>query len=390
MSVVFSVSQVGNYLKQILDDSMLNNISIVGEVGSITKSGNAIYFTLKDESSSLQCVTFNDISLDILYKGAKIIVIGTPRYYVKGGYLNINVVSAKLYGKGELYEKFLELKEKLQNEGLFERKRAIPFLVKKIGVVSSETGAVIQDIINVSTRRNDSINIVLYPVKVQGIGAVQEIVNGINYFSKEKNVDVIIVARGGGSFEDLEPFNSEEVARATFNSSIPVVSAVGHETDYSIIDFVSDLRAPTPSAAAELVTLDKEYEINRLHNIYENIKNNVIKNYSLKNQDIKSLSEQLYDREKYLLNSKQVLIFDEKDSLETNIENCLRRLNFNCNLEEQRLLGNNPKNILNKGYCKVEKNKKSVKSCKNLKINDLLTINFSDGVVESQIKKIDK
>ena len=259
-----SVTQISTYFKQIFDaEELLQNISVFGEVSDFSLSRGVAYFSLKDENALLSCVCFGADNLVSVRNGDKVIVRGTPKYYVKGGKLNFNVNKIAPFGTGNLFEQFLKLKQDLENEGLFDdknKKTISPQNIKRIGVVTSETGAVIQDIINVVTRRNPFVDIVLYPVKVQGYNAELDIVKGINFFSDYPNVNAIIVARGGGSLEDLKPFNSEIVARAVFACTKPLISAVGHETDFTIIDFVSDLRAPTPSVAAELITENVAYK----------------------------------------------------------------------------------------------------------------------------------
>ena len=253
---IFTVSQVSAYISKIIDSEyLLKNISISGEVTNASMSGGYIYFNVKDEQNSLPCVCFDKNYAEMLKNGAQVIVVGSVSYYGKSGKLSFIVRKVTLNGEGLLYKKFLELKEKLEKQGLFDQKykKPIPKFVKRIGVVSSNTGAVIRDIINVTRRRNDTVDIVLYPVKVQGVGAEEQIAQGINFFSDYQNVDVVIVARGGGSFEDLMPFNSEIVATSAFQCKKPLISAVGHETDFTLCDFAADKRAGTPSIAAELL-----------------------------------------------------------------------------------------------------------------------------------------
>ena len=291
----FSVAQVNNYIKDIFEaEVMLQNIFVYGEVSSFNVSNGIAYFNIKDESGLLPCVLFNASNFEHPKIGDLVLVRGGMNYWAKGGRLSFNAYSIMPYGKGMLYEKFLQLKAKLENLGYFaqERKKPIPARVRRIGVVSSPTGAVIRDIIDVTTRRNDTIDVVLYPVKVQGVGAENEIATGINFFSNY-DVDVVIVARGGGSMEDLEPFNTEIVANATFNCKKPIVSAVGHETDFTIIDFVSDLRAPTPSAGAELVAWRKDLEIENINKYVLYLEKYLKNKINLKVKDIDILYERL-------------------------------------------------------------------------------------------------
>ncbi len=377
-----SVGQVNNYIKNIFEaEVMLQNICVFGEVSSYKISNNIAYFNLTDETGLLPCVLFNASRFDTPNIGDVILAVGSVSYYAKGGKLSFNANHIAPYGKGLLYEKFLKLKNELEAKGYFDssRKKPLPERVKRIGVVTSSTGAVIQDIINVTTRRNRTVDIVLYPVKVQGIGAELDIANGINFFSEYDKVDVVIVARGGGSMEDLQPFNTEIVATAAYNCKKPIVSAVGHETDFTIIDFVADLRAPTPSAAAECVVnnLSDDYNLvegyfdfcyDKLQQKIKSIKQNleVASNsiyYNAKNKLIKNCNvlESLILTLNHLINLKQ-----------TNIEN-------NLNLLTNKLNSLNPKYPLEKGYAKVEFNGKVIKSNKDVKENNLYDLIFIDG-----------
>ena len=232
---------------------MLHNIEVVGDVDGLKRAGNQVYFTLKDDDSCINCVCFYPDKMKCAENGKQVVVRGTVSYWHKAGKISFVVHSCEAFGFGQLFLKFQQLQEKLKAEGLFDAgvKKALPAVVRRVGVVTSKTGAVIHDITCVAHRRNPQVDIVLYPCAVQGDGAENEITRAIEILNKTC-VDVIIVARGGGSKEDLNAFNSEHVARAVFASKIPVVSAVGHENDWTLIDFVADLRAPTPSAAAEL------------------------------------------------------------------------------------------------------------------------------------------
>lgn len=377
-----SVSKLSTYIKQIFDaEELLHNISVVGEVFGVSLSRNVIYFSLKDENSTLSCVCFFPTFIDTIVEGDKIIVTGSPNYYIKGGKLNFNVVKVERLGQGELFEEFLKLKDKLQNEGLFDvnHKKEIPKNVKRIGVITSKEGAVIQDIKNVAWRRDPSIDIVLYNTKVQGKLAENEIAYAIERMSEYENVDVIVVARGGGSLEDLWSYNTEIVARATFNCKKPIVSAVGHETDFTIIDFVSDLRAPTPSAAAELLTVnrqDKKQELlskfELLINSFNKILNNNFSHLKLQSTKLKS------EYEKVLLKECHNMKL-EKDKLLINFENFVNNKYYEIGLKENTLNNINPIVILNKGFAKIEQNGKGVCKVKNIDESSELKIIFSDG-----------
>lgn len=381
----FSVAQVNNYIKDIFEaEVMLQNICVYGEVSSFNVSNGIAYFNIKDESGLLPCVLFNASNFEHPKIGDLVLVRGGMNYWAKGGRLSFNAYSIMPYGKGMLYEKFLQLKAKLENLGYFaqERKKPIPARVRRIGVVSSPTGAVIRDIIDVTTRRNDTIDVVLYPVKVQGVGAENEIATGINFFSNY-DVDVVIVARGGGSMEDLEPFNTEIVANATFNCKKPIVSAVGHETDFTITDFVSDLRAPTPSAGAELVAWRKDLEIENINKYVLYLEKYLKNKLNLKVKDIDILYERLDN-----MSSTKLL------KLQSSIDNYINRLSVvdkildrnSKNLEkiEIKLENNNPKKISNMGYSKVIQNGKVVNKISKLKGNSAI-ISMIDGKINCKL-----
>ena len=323
-----TVSEVNNYIKKILDnDFILNNLSVRGEISNLKyHSSGHIYFSLKDANSKINCIMFKNKSfeLDIILKeGMSVIVSGRASAYTANGTFQIYCDKIEQEGLGELHLRFEKLKEKLSREGYFDEKfkKPLPKNPSRIGVVTAETGAAIQDIINVITRRNTKVDIVLYPAFVQGEGAYKTIISGIEYFNKKNSVDVIIIGRGGGSMEELWNFNEENLAYAIFKSVIPIVSAVGHEVDFTISDFVADFRAATPSQAAEVVVpleVDQYKDINdykiRLNNIIDkriteakqNIKNlekilslnspsNKIANSYLEIDNIKEKMEKIID-----------------------------------------------------------------------------------------------
>lgn len=279
-----TVSQLNNYIKQVFEaEEFLHNIIVMGEISGVKKSGNMTFFTLKDEGASISCSCYVP---GIVFKdGEKVIVRGTVSYWNKAGKISFTVNKCEPCGLGNLMLLFEQLKEKLKAEGLFDAavKKSIPDVVKRIGVVTSKSGAVIHDIVTVASRRNPAVDIVIMDVHVQGVGADVEIANAIDTMNSFGKIggkvsggfcgfDVIIVARGGGSAEDLSAFNSERVARAVFASKIPVVSAVGHESDFTLIDFVADLRAATPSAAAELCVREVVTERDKVIQMWETLK----------------------------------------------------------------------------------------------------------------------
>ena len=381
-----SVTQLNNYIKSIFEaEVMLQNICVYGEVSSYNISNGIAYFNLKDENGILPCVLFSANNFDSPKLGDMVLVRGSMNYYMKGGKLSFNAYSIMPYGRGLLYEKFLELKNRLEGLGWFDPsiKKTIPEKVKRIGVVSSPTGAVIRDIIDVTHRRNDTLDIVLYPVRVQGVGAEHEIANGINFFSEYKDVDVIIVARGGGSIEDLEPFNTEIVATATHNCKKPIVSAVGHETDFTIIDFVSDLRAPTPSAAAELVAWDKSLEMERIAKFLNTIEKNLIAKINLLRKDIDIYYEKLDNISSSKLNQYFVLLGSKLDFV--NI--------FKIGLEtKQGIIDNlnaklesfNPVKLSKMGYSKIIQNGVVKSTTADIEKGNI-TLSMIDGNVDCKV-----
>ena len=384
-----SVTMLGTYLKNIIDSEvMLQNIKIFGELGGVSKSGTATYFTVKDEGAVLNCVCFYPLELASLV-GKKVVVSGSPKYYVKGGRFNFQVTRVEELGEGELYKKFLLLKEQLTKEGLFdlERKKQMPTKINKIGVVSSDTGAVIQDIINITTRRNKNVSIVLYPVKVQGVGSEHSIVEGIEFFNNYE-VDAVVVARGGGSEEDLQPFNTEIVARATANSNKFIVSAVGHETDFTLIDYASDLRAPTPSAAAELLVPQKEDQMAVLNNLFGAVCDNLSAKLTKNSNELENKYFLLENQIANKVNLEQVNI--KNINIAQNIENLLKQKETLLVVKSSEISANNPINILNKGYSKIYKDNKPVMGVENLNENDILNVNFFNGSAACEVKKVIK
>lgn len=366
-----SVSQLSGYIRGIFDaEELLHNISVYGEISGLNVLRGTAYFTLKDDCALLSCVFFGaDESNFNLKNGDSIVATGTPRYYVKGGKLNFNVVRVEPYGVGELYRKFIETKDKLEKEGLFDvqYKKALPLNVKKIGVVSSDKGAVIRDIINITTRRDKSVNIALFPSRVQGTGAEEDVIRGIRYFN-HTDVDVIIVARGGGSFEDLMPFNSEALAREVFRSEKPIVSAVGHETDFTIIDFVADLRAPTPSAAAELVVRESKSKIEKIGQSWQEMTNLISKKI---NQNLNK-------------------IINLKRDLNLNVKQLLNGFEYSLAMKSQALEKLNPNKLLKMGYAKLEREGQNISSVDQISLEDDLQIYLKDGRIVSRVTKKEK
>lgn len=385
-----TVSKFNNIIKDIFNsEELLHNIKIVGEVFGISSSKNSIYFSLKDEQSSLPCVCFYGGLLSDISEGDMVVATGSPNFYAKAGKFSFVVNKIEPLGLGLLYQKFQELKMKLEKEGLFEQahKKPIPQDIKRIGVVTSKDGAVIQDIKNVTWRRNKGIDIVLYDCKVQGNDAEKEIVAGINFFSNYEDVDVVVVARGGGSLEDLAAYNTELVARATYDCQKPIVSAVGHETDFTIIDFVSDMRAPTPSAAAELLSKDTKLSLDTL-------KKDVARLSRYLDIYLADKSMQLNVDNQNLLDCFEAVVKENKLSLNKMVSKLSNKLHeflvsedYNLKLKLAHLNKLNPLDILALGYAKIEQNGKSIAKLSQLNNNEAFEINFVDGAVTAVSKE---
>ena len=359
-----SVSKLNTYIKQIFDaEELLHNIPVVGEVFGVSFSRNVIYFSLKDENATMSCVCFYPAFADRIIEGDKVVITGSPNFYVKGGKLNFNVVKVEKVGQGQLYEEFVKLKQKLEGEGLFDKshKKALPSVIKRIGVITSKEGAVIQDIKNVAWRRNPSVDIVLFNTKVQGNLAENEIAHAIEVMGSYENVDVIVVARGGGSLEDLWAYNTEIVARATYACPKPIISAVGHETDFTIIDFVSDLRAPTPSAAAELLTF----------------------NITDKKRELDSICQSFVRSVSNLLTAKKDKLERLNLSLVTGVENLINQKSYEVGILENTLNKINPESVLKRGYAKIEQQGKGIIHANDISLEKDVQIRFSDGVVSA-------
>ena len=382
-----TVSQLSTYVKQIFDaEELLHGISVVGEISGWSNVRGTAYFTLKDESSALSCVCFTANDYAEFQNGDSVMLIGSVKYYTKSGKLNFNVVKMQHYGESVLYKRFLELKQSLEIAGYFDSniKKQLPQNIKRIGVVSSEGGAVIQDIINVRTRRNPYIDIVLYPVKVQGVDAEYEIAHGVEILDNY-NVDVIVIARGGGSFEDLQPFNTKIVADAVYNCKKPIVSAVGHETDFTIADFCSDLRAPTPSAAAELLCEDINLKKDKTKRSIRSFVNSIQQFFDKKTNLLKILAENLskeysyiYENCNLMFNNSLKYFLRAGDAFVVREENTIEKMQVILN----KL---NPAEVLKLGYAFVKSDLKHINSIKDVEVNDNLEVILKDGTLQAKV-----
>ena len=382
------VSLLSSYIKRIFDnEQLLQNVRVYGEITDFSISKNIAYFSLKDEGALLQCVCFSQNFYPLIKNGAQVVLTGSPKFWVKGGRLSFQVSKVEDFGKGKAYLDFLLLKEKLEKEGFFDEKykKPVPKFTKKIGVVSSRTGAVIRDICNVASRRNPYVSIVLYPANVQGEGASTTIIEGVKFLDSY-GVDVIIIARGGGSNEGLSAFNDENLARVIFSAKTPIVSAVGHETDFSISDFVADLRAPTPSAAAELVTIDVGsyfgYIISSVKKIGTNLNAKIEKNLS----ELKFAQSKM--KNKIVLNlegkntqfSKSIITF--KNLAEKNILTLSNKLDVLSGKFEKL----SPVQILKRGFAKLSTDGKAF-NFEKAQIGDMVDIDLAQGSLKAEIKE---
>lgn len=389
MDRVLQVSQINKMIKDIIDNEfVLENKRIAGEISSFSVTRNTAYFVIKDSESMLSCVMFNcGQNFNI---GDNVIVDGSIKYYTKGGKLSLTATKIELAGQGELYQQFLAMKDKLEKEGLFEQshKKPIPSFIKRVGVVTSRTGAVIQDIINVRTRRNPGLDIVLYDSQVQGTFAKKQIVEGVNFFSNYDNIDVVIVARGGGSLEDLQPFNEEEVARAVYACQKPIISAVGHETDFTICDFVADLRVPTPSAAAELVAFDVKEAKNTV-GFYQKRMSNSIENAIINNQMwLKDTLQTIELSIKDNIVEYKNYVKDCKNSIQNLIEKRIDDTIHSVCVNIKTLDNLNPARVLFNGYSVVSFDNHYVRDFTNIQIND--NIEVINSTEKLKCKVVDK
>lgn len=392
--MAITVSDLNKYMKEkIAEDEYLNNILIKGEISNFKNHYTGhMYFTLKDEKSLIKCIMFKSYATKLTFMpkdGMKVMILGSVSVFERDGVYQIYARAMEEDGLGDLYTKYQELKKRLEQQGLFEEehKMKIPMMPRVIGVLTSQTGSVIRDIINVSTRRNPNVYIRLLPVPVQGEGAAEKISNGIEYMNKNKLADVLILARGGGSLEDLWPFNEEIIAHSIYNSEIPIISAVGHETDFTIADFVADLRAPTPSAAAELAVPDI-YEVKRKIETYQDrLRNSLIKKLELMNLRYeKCMSSSVFKEPLRKINDNYI-----------KLDNCIKQIENSIKVKHEKektkyieliakLDALSPLKTLYRGYSITEKNNKVIKSKEELKTNDLIEIRFIDGKKEAIVK----
>ena len=398
MSEFYTVSQINRFLKNIIEaEPFLSDIWIRGEISNFKAhySGH-LYLTLKDETSTLKCVMFKSDALRLKLRpedGMKVLVRARISVYEAAGSYQAYIREMKSDGLGDLYVAFEQLKKKLEAEGLFDEKykKQIPPYPEKIGVITSLTGAAVQDIKNILGRRYPIGELILYPSLVQGEDAPADIVKGIKFFNEKCPVDVLIVGRGGGSIEDLWAFNDEKVARAVFESSVPVISAVGHETDFTICDFVSDLRAPTPSAAAELAAVpvtEIKAQISFLHDRISSLFKGIISEQraSLSYFDKGKILSRLADN----IAAKRTACDAVFDKIYMLMKNKTAGSRSALALASARLEGASPLKIMEKGYAAALKGGKAVRKVTELKKGDEIELVFADGKAAAEITKLTK
>ncbi len=388
-----TVTELNRYMKEkVASDEFLNNVLVKGEISNfkLHYTGH-MYFTLKDENSLIKCIMFKGQTATLNFTpkdGMKVLVFGTVSVFERDGVYQIYAKAMQEEGMGALYTAYKELKAKLEKEGLFneEHKKKVPMMPKVIGVLTSKTGSVIRDIINVSTRRNPNVYIRLLPVPVQGEGAAQKIANAIKIMNDNKLADVLIIARGGGSLEDLWPFNEEIVARAIYESEIPIISAVGHETDFTIADFVADLRAPTPSAAAELAVTDVFELKQKLQNYRSRYKVLLKRKTELMRMRYeKCMKSRAYTMPKQKVNDAYVLIDKSIKTMVNSINIKLNQSKVIAGKTISKLDTLSPLKTLTRGYCITQKNGQIIKNASMLNKEDEVQLLFSDGKKSAKI-----
>lgn len=396
MAGVYTVKQVNSYIKNMFkQDFLLNSVSVKGEISNCKyHTSGHIYFTLKDADAALSVIMFASQAAKLAFKlkdGMSVVVSGRVDVFDAAGKYQLYANTVQQEGIGELYQKFEQLKQYYEDMGYFakEYKRPLPAFTKKLGIVTSKTGAAVQDIMNISKRRNPYIQIVLYPAYVQGEHAKQSIVSGIARLDK-MGLDCIIVGRGGGSIEDLWAFNEPEVVEAVFNASTPVISAVGHETDFTLTDFVADMRAPTPSAAAELAVTEAVAVENRIYEYERRLKQQMMYSLSAKRDCLERLKlkieylnpvNQIYDKRQRLMNIE--------DKLNMLIKRCVAENRNRLRLYASRLEGLSPLKKLDMGYGYIENSEGDrIVSAGQVSSDDEITVYLKDGSIRSKVIEV--
>ena len=395
MKNVYSIRQVNLYISNMFrQDFMLNRIYVKGEVSNCKyHTSGHIYFSLKDDSGSLACVMFagNRSGLKFqMQNGQSVIVLGSISVYERDGKYQLYAREIIQDGMGLLYEKFQALKQELEEMGMFalEYKQPIPAFSRRVGIVTAPTGAAIRDIMNISYRRNPYVQLILYPALVQGEEAADSIVRGIELLD-QSHVDVIIVGRGGGSMEDLWAFNEEKVARAIFHCETPVISAVGHETDFTIADYVADLRAPTPSAAAELAVADMAAIQGQLRDMQQRLQNRMSERLSDRKKELEHLQEKLkYVSPQHQIQEKYQRLTDIEEELQMLMQQTMKERRHQLMIYVERMKGLSPLEKLSQGYSyTADARGKKITATEQVQPGDLLQIYVSDGQILAEVKE---
>ena len=389
-NLVYTVTQINNYSSELLGKK-LSNICVRGEVSSIKSypSGFA-YLTLRDQNCELSCIASHSVVQHVT-KGMEISVNGNISIYsIKGSY-QLRIQSVNLQGSGNLWKMYLQLKKDLEDEGLFMKKykKSIPKMPKKVGILSSLEGAVVHDICNILKRRAPYIDIIIRNTKVNGIKSSEDLIGNFNDLVNYNNIDVIIIARGGGSFEDLSCFNNEKLVRDIFNCNIPIVSAVGHETDFTLCDFVSDIRASTPSEAAELVSIN-------IDDLKQNLSNNIDKIVYSINQNIQKLSLVLSNYSKIIKSSNLKHIISNKhnnvhhllDSIYNMIVSKIDKYYLKIEYNKNIIKNNNIDKIKNMGFSIIRKNNKVISDFNKINIDDDIDVDMKNGNFNATVRKV--
>ena len=395
--MIFSVSELNEYVSALLSaDPNLRSVRVRGEISGFKRhSSGHLYFSLKDANAVVQCVMFRQYAIRMSFRpedGQQVTVSGAASIYTRDGKFQIYVQEMESAGRGDLYARFMKMKEDLEKEGLFDEshKKPIPFLPGRVGIVTSGTGAALQDILQIIGRRFPTMNLVLCPVRVQGEGAAQEIADAVSEMNRLHAADVLIVGRGGGSIEDLWAFNEPVVARAIYESGIPVISAVGHETDFTIADFAADLRAPTPSAAAELAVPELEKIRLVLDRDWERLDGILGKDLSRRRDKLRLLI-----RSPGFMQA-QMRVSEERTRLDAAAERMLRGMNEKAVSERHRLERMHDRmealsvqSVLDRGFTMIcASDGHPVKSVKELSAGDTVGVRFRDGTADAEIRTI--
>lgn len=390
---VYTVKQVNAYIKNMFtQDFMLSRIYVKGEVSNCKyHTSGHIYFSLKDESGTIACVMFAGQRGGLSFRmseGQQVVVFGSVNVYERSGSYQLYAREIRLDGEGRLYERFQALRRELEEMGMFapEYKKEIPAYAGRVGVVTAPTGAAVRDIMNISARRNPYIQLILYPARVQGEGAAESVARGIHMLERQ-GVDVIIVGRGGGSIEDLWAFNEEIVARAIFDCTVPVISAVGHETDTTIADYVADLRAPTPSAAAELAVYDFLQVQSRMQETDLKLKRLLGQKIQLARMQLRQYVTRLKVlHPRYQLQERQQLLVEYEERLKRCMEGKIQKERHRLALYIEKMKGLSPLKKLNLGYAYVEDEKgNSVRSVQQVRKGSVLSVHVTDGVIYTSV-----